>query len=119
MTLLDAALTPLTICEGDRSWTTEPAEVVQRTDRGAGLRWNRYIHAVSVVGLAGGDLLHTILDPITDSSKLQFITPGCDLVQTINSPVVVIPEERHGNLLYATRTSDYPEVVIYRLVWRR
>ena len=90
-------------------------DVVQRTDRSAGLRWNHYVHAVSVVGLAGGDLLHTILDPTTDSSKLQLIAP----VQTINSPVVVIPEERHGDLLYATRTSDYPEVVVYRLAWRR
>ena len=76
MTLLDAALTPLAICAGDRSWTTEPADVVQRTDRGAGLHWNLYVHAVSVVGLTGGNLLHTILDPITDSSKLQLVTPG-------------------------------------------
>ena len=76
MTLLDAALTPLTICAGDRSW-------------------------------------------ITDSSKLQLITPGCDMVQTINSPVGVIPEERYGDLRYATRTSDYPEVVVYKLVWRQ
>ena len=61
----------------------------------------------------------TFTDPITDSSKLQLITPGCDLAQTINSPAGVLPEERHGDLLYATRTSDYPEVVVYKLVWRR
>ena len=119
ITILDGALQPLTTCRGDRSWTTDPATAVERTDRGAALRWSRYTHVVSVVALAGGNLLHTILDRASDGTKVQVLTPTCELIQTIEFPDPVIPADRRGDLLYAKRSGDYPEVVVYRAVWRR
>ena len=115
ITLFDAALRPLTVCAGARSWTTAPADVVVRTERGAGLRWNKYVHVTSVVGLREGYLLQTIRNPITESTKLQLLTRGCELAQTIDFPFHITPAERRGDLVYATRTRDYPEVVVYRI----
>ena len=95
MTLLDASLTPLTICAGDRSWTSEPAM--------------SYSGRIAAPGSAGttmstpfrwsGSPAETSFTRSSTHHGLQQAAahrPGVRWVQTINSPVVVIPEERHG-----------------------
>lgn len=77
ITWFDSDLRPVRTCVGPSEWTTPPGDVVQRTDRGAGLAWNKYVYSASIVGMAGGTALNTIRDPVADLRVLHLVTREC------------------------------------------
>lgn len=115
ITWFDDDLRPMGTCIGASDWTTNPSDVVQRTDRGVGLAWNRFVHSASIVGLPGGTALNTILDPVADIRVLHLITRECVIKSEIRMEFPVMPIDRRGDLVAATRSLDYPEVVLYRV----
>ena len=114
---LDEQLRTVSVCEGRPEWTTDPEKVVFRSDRGVGLRWNRYSHSVSLIPLPGGDLLNTVRMPETDSRLLHVVGEDCAVEAELRLEVPVIPLVRMDDLVFALRSLDYPEVVAYRLRW--
>ena len=96
VTWFDRDLRIVRTCVGPSEWTTPPGDAVQRTDRGVGLAWNRYVHSASIVGLPGGVVLNTILDPAA-RGRAQ---PG--LPRSGSVP------RRHGQPLGPTSASDPP-----------
>ena len=115
LSFLDEELNLVRICRGGRELTTDPADVVIATDRGVGLRWNEYVHTVSILPLGNGLFLATILDPGSDRRTLHVISEECRLVAELEINAPITPEATRGELLAAVRKLDYPEVVIYRV----
>ena len=70
---LDEQLRTVSVSHGRPEWTTEPEDVVVRSDRGVGLRANRFNHSVSVLPHPGGRLLNTVLFPETDQRLLHVL----------------------------------------------
>lgn len=114
---LDEQLGTVSVCHGRPEWTTEPNEVVVRSDRGVGLRWNRFSHSVSILPLPSGHMLNTVLIPETDQRLLHVLGEGCSVVSELLLDIPVRPLAVVGDLLVAVRSLDYPEVVIYKMSW--
>lgn len=114
ITWFDRDLLPVRTCVGPSDWTTDPADVVLRTDQGTGLAWNRYVYSASIVGLPGGMALNTIRDPVTDRRVLHLVTRECVIKSEIRFDFPVMPTLGKGDLVAAVRSLDYPEVVLYR-----
>lgn len=114
VTWFDRDLRMVRTCVGPSEWTTPPGDAVQRTDRGVGLAWNRYVHSASIVGLPGGVVLNTILDPAADVRVLHLVTPDCVIKSEIRLELPVMPTLAKGDLVAAVRSLDYHEVVLYR-----
>lgn len=123
ITWFDSDLRPVRTCTGPSEWTTPPGDVVQRTDRGAGLAWNKYVYSASIVGMAGGTALNTIRDPVAGRRVLQLVTRECVVRSEIRLefPVMPIlgPILGKGDMIAAVRSLDYPEVVLYRVTGLR
>lgn len=102
-------------CRGEREWTTQPAAVVVRSERGDGLQWNRYVHSSAILSLGGGLYLNVVHDPVRDRRVLDLLTTECRLLRrtVLEAPVNFL--DRMGDRLLAVRTLDYPEVVVYRM----
>ena len=116
MTWLDRDLRPVRTCVGPSDWTTDPSDVVLRTEQGTGLACNRYVYSASVVGLPGGMALNTILDPVADRRVLHLVTRECAIKSEIALDFPVMPILGRGDLVAAVRSLDYPEVVLYRVI---
>lgn len=114
---LDEQLGTVSECHGRPEWTTGPEEVVVRSDRGVGLRWNRFNHSVSILPLPGGHLLNTVLMPETDQRLLHVLGEGCQVLSELLLDIPVRPLAVVDDLLVALRSLDYPEIVIYRMSW--
>lgn len=116
MTWLDRDLRPVRTCVGPSDWTTDPGDVVLRTEQGTGLAWNRYVYSASVVGLPGGMALNTIRDPVADRRVLHLVTQECVIKSEIALDFPIMPILGRGDLVAAVRSLDYPEVVLYRVI---
>ncbi len=114
---LDEDLNTVSVCHGRSEWTTDPEEVVVRSDRGVGLRWNRFSHSVSILPLPGGHSLNTVLMPETDQRLLHLLGERCQVVSELLLDIPVLPMAVVDDLLVALRSLDYPEVVIYKMSW--
>ncbi len=114
---LDDQLGMVSVCHGRPEWTTDPDEVVVRSNRGVGLRWNRFSHSVSILPLPSGHLLNTVLMPETDQRLLHVLGEGCRVVSELLLDIPVRPLLVVDDLLVALRSLDYPEVVIYKIGW--
>ncbi len=123
ITWFDSDLRPVRTCVGPSEWTTPPGDVVQRTDRGAGLAWNKYVYSASIVGMGGGTALNTIRDPVAGRRVLQLVTRECAIRSEIRLefPVMPIlgPIPGKADMIAAVRSLDYPEVVLYRVTGLR
>ena len=115
---LDEQLGTVSVCHGRPEWTTNPEEVVVRSDRGVGLRWNRFSHSVSILPLPSGHLLNTVLMPETDQRLLHVLGEGCRVVSELLLDIPVRPLAVVDDRLVAVRSLAYPEVVIYNMTWR-
>ena len=115
---LDEQLGTLSVCHGRPEWTTDPDEVVMRSDRGVGLRWNRFSHSASILPLPTGQLLNTVLMPETDQRLLHVLGEDCRVISELLLDIPVLPLAVVDDLLVAVRNLDYPEVVTYRMSWR-
>ncbi len=114
---LDDQLRLVSVCQGRPEWTTDPDEVVVRSDRGVGLRWNRFSHSASILPLPTGHLLNTVLMPETDQRLLHVLGEGCRVISELLLDIPVLPLAVVDDLLVAVRTLDYPEVVISQMSW--
>lgn len=114
---LDEQLGTVSECHGRPEWTTDPEEVVVRSDRGVGLRWNRFSHSVSILPLPGGHLLNTVLIPESDQRLLHVLGEGCQVISELLLDIPVRPLAVLDDLLVALRSVDYPEIVVYRMSW--
>ena len=119
LSFLDEQLNPIHACHGPRGLTTDPADVLDVTERGVGIRWSEYIHAVSILPLGRRLFLNTILDSAADKRKLHVVTDRCELVAELETDVPLIPYAVRGDLLAGVRTYDYDEIVIYRITLER
>lgn len=115
LSFLDEQLDPVRVCHGPRDLTTDPAEVVDVHEDGVGIRWGAYRHSVSVLPLGDGAFLNAFLDPGDDWTLLHAVTESCELVAELDLGVSVVPKVARGDLIFATRMSDYHEVVVYRV----
>jgi hypothetical protein len=106
-------------CAGEPGWTSDPASVVVRDARGAGLLWNRYVHSAAVLALGEGRFLNVVVDPASDRRVLDVVDSACRMLtrRVIHAPL--LPIRMHGDRLLAVRTLDYPELVVFALQWRR
>jgi len=112
---LDEQMGTVSVCHGRSEWTTDPEEVVVRSDRGVGLRWNRFSHSVSILQLPSGHLLNTVLMPETDQRLLHVLGEGCRVESELLLDIPVLPLAVVEDLLIALRSLDYPEVVVYKV----
>ncbi len=115
LSFLDEQLDPVRVCRGPRDLTTDPADVVDASEDGAGIRWGAYRHSVSIVPLGDGMFLNTFRDPGDDWTLLHVVTESCELVAELEVEVSFTPKVARGDLIVATRRTDYHEVVIYRV----
>ncbi len=115
LSFLDEQLNSVRVCHGPRGLTTDPADVLDVTERGVGIRWSEYVHAVSILPLGRGRFLNTILDSAGDKRTLHVVTDRCELVAELETDVPLIPYVVQGDLLAGVRTYDYDEIVIYRM----
>ena len=88
------------------SWT--------RAKTGPAFGGGAYRHSVSIVPLGDGMFLNTFLDPGDDWTLLHVVTESCELVAELEVEVSFTPKVARGDLVVATRRTDYHEVVIYR-----
>lgn len=110
---------PRNRCAGERGWTTSPAEVVERRGGSAALRWNRYVHAYNVVGLAPDTYLNLLTDPATGRTTMDVVTSECRLLRRTVSDGPLTVMQASGSRMVAVRTVDYPEVLVYEHSLRR
>lgn len=116
LSFLDDGLNPVRVCHGPRGLTTDPTDVLDVTERGVGIRWSEYVHAVSILALGDGVFLNTILDPVADMRTLHLVTNRCELTAEMETELPIIPYFVRGDLLVVARTHDYDEIVIYRMI---
>jgi hypothetical protein len=116
ITVFDDSFHVIRKCQGEPDWTTDPITVVQENARGTQLRWKKYVHSASLVSLRGGVLLNTVLDPASDTRRLQFISRDCRLLAQVQFPDPVVPMDSRGDRIVAVHSGDYPEVVIYGIL---
>lgn len=100
-------------CTGQRKWTTQPAEAIQREDDAVTLRWKQYVHSSAVLSLGNGLYLNQVLDPAGDRTHLDVLSADCRLLRrtALNSPIRITDVYRPR--LAAVRNLEYPEVVVY------
>ena len=115
VTWFDRDLRPMRTCVGPSDWTTDPGDVVYQNDRGAGLRWNRFVYSASIVGMPGAMALNAIRDPVADLRVLHLVTRECVIKSEIRLEGAVSLTRSKGDLVAAIRNLDYPEVVLYRV----
>lgn len=115
LSFLDEQLDPVRVCHGPRDLTTDPADVVDVVEDGVVIRWGEYRHSVSILPLGDGTYLNAFLDPGDDWTLLHVVTESCELLAELEVAVSLTPKVARGNLIAATRRTDYHEVVIYRI----
>lgn len=100
-------------CVGAERWATPPADVVETTERGQALRWNRFVHSSRVFVLPDGRILNQTLDPGDGKATLDLLDSDCTLLRRtrFDSPTKFVSV--HGNRFVAVRTLEYPEVIVY------
>lgn len=109
-------------CIGNANWTTDVQSVVSEVSDGRPsghrLEWNRFVHVGNLVSLGSGRWLNVIRDPVASTSTIDIVDRSCSLLVRHRLPVPLAILDRRGDELLAIRSLDYPELVVYRLVWR-
>lgn len=115
LTFLDERLNTVRVCRGPRDLTTDPADVVDKMDDGVGIRWGDYVHSIAILPLGEDLFLIAFIDPGDDWTRLHVVNDRCELVSELELDVVLLPEVVQGDLVAAVRSTDYHEVVIFRV----
>ena len=115
LTFLDEQLNTVRVCNGPRELTTDPADVVFADDRGAEIRWGDYVHSIAILPLREDRFLVAFIDPGDDWTRLHVVNEQCELVSELEVDVVLLPKVAQGDLVAAVRSTDYHEVVIFRV----
>lgn len=105
--------TPRLRCEGERGWTTSPASVVESRAGATALNWKRYTHSYNVVSLGPGLFLNLVLDPESDRTTMDVITPDCRLLRRTVTQAPLMVLRTSGSRMVAVRNLEYPEVLVY------
>ena len=116
LTFLDEQLNTVRVCNGPRELTTDPADVVFADDRGAEIRWGDYVHSIAILPLREDRFLVAFIDPGDDWTRLHVVNEQCELVSELEVDVVLLPKVAQGDLVAAVRSTDYHEVVIFRVI---
>ncbi len=115
LSFLDEHLDPTRVCHGPSGLVTDPADVVDVTEHGVGIRWGDYVHTVSILPLGDGLFLNTIFNFGSDKRMLHVVNDRCELVAELEIDVPLIPSVSRGELVGVVRSYDYDEVVLYRM----
>ena len=116
LTFLDEQLNTVRVCNGPRELTTDPSDVVDKVDDGVSIRWGEYVHSIAILPLGEGLFLNAFIDPGDDWTRLHVVNNSCELVSELEVDVVLLPKVVHGGLVATVRSTDYHEVVLFRVV---
>jgi hypothetical protein len=103
-------------CRGADALTTRPQDAVDVVaGRGAALRWDKYIHATSVVMIDSVVALSVIMDPVRKSHTLSLVSRDCRLLSRthLRAPVTIV--DMVATRVAAVSNGEYPDVIVYSL----
>lgn len=107
------------VCTGDRSWTTEPQQVVVHAAEGTGLQWDRFVHSARILSLGGGRYLNVIVDPTADRRILDVLDGSCRLLARRIIDVPITPIDQWNSRILAVQNLDFAELVVFAVQLRR